>query len=110
MQRLLRRAVRAGCRVAVMESSSQAIDFHRCDSLYTSVAVFTNLTRDHLDYHKTMEHYWSCKRRLFDGSLSEPPRSSVINVDDERGRELAGELEAVGQRVLRYALNTEAEV
>jgi UDP-N-acetylmuramoyl-L-alanyl-D-glutamate--2,6-diaminopimelate ligase len=110
MQRLLRRAVGAGCRVAVMESSSQAIDFHRCDSLYTSVAVFTNLTRDHLDYHKTMEHYWSCKRRLFDGSLGEPPRASVINVDDERGAELALELEARGQRVLRYALNSEADV
>ncbi|HKS27065.1 MAG TPA: UDP-N-acetylmuramoyl-L-alanyl-D-glutamate--2,6-diaminopimelate ligase [Pyrinomonadaceae bacterium] len=110
MQRLLRRAVQAGCRVAVMESSSQAIDFHRCDSLYTSVAVFTNLTRDHLDYHKTMEHYWSCKRRLFDGTLGEPPRSSVINVDDERGVKLAEELEAEGRRVVRYALNSEAEV
>ncbi len=110
MQRLLRRAVEAGCRVAVMESSSQAIDFNRCDALYTSVAVFTNLTRDHLDYHKTMEHYWSCKRRLFDGSLGEPPRSSVINVDDERGRELADELEAEGRRVMRYALSREADV
>ena len=110
MQRILRRAVEAGCRVAVMESSSQAIDFHRCDSLYASVAVFTNLTRDHLDYHKTMEHYWSCKRRLFDGSLGEPPRSSVINVDDERGLELARELEARGQRVARYALNSSADV
>lgn len=110
MQRILRQAVEAGCRVAVMESSSQAIDFHRCDALYASVAVFTNLTRDHLDYHKTMEHYWSCKRRLFDGTLSEPPRTSVINVDDERGVELAGELQARGQRVVRYALNSEADV
>lgn len=110
MQRLLRRAVEAGCRVAVMESSSQAIDFHRCDALYTSVAVFTNLTRDHLDYHKTMEAYWACKRRLFDGSLNEPPRSSVINVDDERGVELGFELESSGQRVVRYSLNSEADV
>lgn len=110
MQRLLRRAVQAGCRVAVMESSSQAIDFHRCDALYTSVAVFTNLTRDHLDYHKTMEHYWACKRRLFDGSLGEPPRSSVINVDDERGMQLAEELEREGRRVVRYALNAAAHV
>ena len=110
MQRLLRRAVESGCPVAVMESSSQAIDFHRCDALYTSVAVFTNLTRDHLDYHKTMEAYWAAKRRLFDGSLSEQPRSSVINVDDARGLELALELEAEGRRVVRYALNREAEV
>ncbi|HEY0319858.1 MAG TPA: UDP-N-acetylmuramoyl-L-alanyl-D-glutamate--2,6-diaminopimelate ligase [Pyrinomonadaceae bacterium] len=110
MQRLLRRATSAGCRVAVMESSSQAIDFHRCDALYTSVAVFTNLTRDHLDYHKTMEAYWAAKRRLFDGSLYAPPRSSVINIDDERGLELANELEGCGQRVVRYALNSEADV
>jgi UDP-N-acetylmuramoyl-L-alanyl-D-glutamate--2,6-diaminopimelate ligase len=110
LQRLLRRAVEAGCRVAVMESSSQAIDFHRCDALYTSVAVFTNLTRDHLDYHKTMEAYWAAKRRLFDGSLGEPPRASVINIDDERGRGLARELEERGQRVVRYALNSEADV
>jgi UDP-N-acetylmuramoyl-L-alanyl-D-glutamate--2,6-diaminopimelate ligase len=110
MQRLLRRAVREGCRVAVMESSSQAIDFHRCDALYASVAVFTNLTRDHLDYHKTMEAYWAAKRRLFDASLGEAPRSSVINVDDERGLELAEELESLGRRVVRYALNSEAHV
>jgi UDP-N-acetylmuramoyl-L-alanyl-D-glutamate--2,6-diaminopimelate ligase len=110
MQRLLRQAVREGCRVAVMESSSQAIDFHRCDGLYASVAVFTNLTRDHLDYHKTMEAYWAAKRRLFDGSLGERPRSSVINIDDEHGAGLASELEAAGQRVVRYALNSPADV
>ena len=57
MQRILRRAVEAGCRVAVMESSSQAIDLHRCDALQYSVAVFTNLTRDHLDYHGDMASY-----------------------------------------------------
>jgi UDP-N-acetylmuramoyl-L-alanyl-D-glutamate--2,6-diaminopimelate ligase len=93
-----------------MESSSQAIDFHRCDALYASVAVFTNLTRDHLDYHKTMEAYWAAKRRLFDGSLGEPPRSSVINIDDERGAALARELEEKGGRVTRYALKGEADV
>jgi UDP-N-acetylmuramyl-tripeptide synthetase len=110
MQRLLRRAVDAGCRTAVMESSSQAIDLHRCDALFYSVAVFTNLTRDHLDYHGTMDNYFAAKRRLFDGSLSAPPRASVINVDDERGAQLARELEQEGVRVVRYALNMEAEV
>jgi UDP-N-acetylmuramoyl-L-alanyl-D-glutamate--2,6-diaminopimelate ligase len=110
MQRLLRRAVEAGCRTAVMECSSQAIDLHRCDGLSLSVAVWTNLTRDHLDYHKTMEAYFAAKRRLFDGSLGSRPRASVINMDDARGRELARDLEAAGERVLRYALNSEAEV
>src|SRR5438876_267828 len=55
MQRMLRQAVELGCRTAVMECSSQAMDFHRCDELDYAVAVFSNLTRDHLDYHKTME-------------------------------------------------------
>jgi UDP-N-acetylmuramyl-tripeptide synthetase len=110
MQRILRRAVDAGCRMAVMESSSQAIDLHRCDGLQYSVAVFTNLTRDHLDYHGTMENYFAAKRRLFDGSLGGTPRVSVINVDDERGVVLAHDLEKNGMNVIRYALNAEADV
>jgi UDP-N-acetylmuramyl-tripeptide synthetase len=110
MQRLLRRAVEKGCRTAVMESSSQAIDLHRCDALLYSVAVFTNLTRDHLDYHGTMEAYFTAKRRLFDGSLGERPRASVINMDDARGVELANDLEGAGVRLLRYALNAQADV
>jgi UDP-N-acetylmuramoyl-L-alanyl-D-glutamate--2,6-diaminopimelate ligase len=93
-----------------MEASSQAMDFHRCDALEYSVAVFTNLTRDHLDYHKTMENYWFAKRRLFDGRLGSRPRTSVINVDDPRGVELAEELEREGLRVVRYAVKSEADV
>lgn len=110
MQRLLRRAVEAGCRMAVMESSSQAIDLHRCDALQYSVAVFTNLTRDHLDYHGTMDNYFAAKRKLFDASLGGTPKTSVINVDDERGQKLADELEGSGTTVVRYALNREADV
>ena len=110
MQRLLRRAVEQGCKTAVMECSSQAMDFHRCDALQFSVAAFTNLTRDHLDYHKTMEAYWYAKQRLFDGRLGSRPRSSVINVDDAHGVELAKKMEEAGGRVVRYALNAEADV
>ena len=110
MQRLLRRAVEAGCKTAVMECSSQAMDFHRCDALEYSVAVFSNLTRDHLDYHITMENYWYAKRRLFDGRLGTRPRNSVINVDDRYGVELANELERDGLKVIRYALKADADV
>jgi UDP-N-acetylmuramoyl-L-alanyl-D-glutamate--2,6-diaminopimelate ligase len=110
MQRLLRQAVEIGCRTAVMECSSQAMDFHRCDELEYAVAVFTNLTRDHLDYHKTMENYWYAKQRLFDGRLGTRPRNSVINVDDPYGVELADKLEREGMRVVRYAVNADADV
>lgn len=110
MQRLLREAVEADCRLAVMECSSQAIDLHRCDALELRVAVWTNLTRDHLDYHKTMEAYFAAKRRLFDGSLGAPPRASVLNLDDERGVELAGELLRKEARVTSYALHAKADV
>ena len=110
MQRMLRRAVDAGCRTAVMECSSQAMDFHRCDALEYAVAVFSNLTRDHLDYHKTMENYWYAKQRLFDGRLGSKPRTSVINVDDRYGVELADRLENEGLKVVRYAVNSQADV
>jgi UDP-N-acetylmuramoyl-L-alanyl-D-glutamate--2,6-diaminopimelate ligase len=110
MQRLLRQAVDIGCRTAVMECSSQAMDFHRCDELEYAVAVFTNLTRDHLDYHKTMENYWYAKQRLFDGRLGSRPRNSVINVDDRYGVELTNKLERDGLRVVRYGVNAKADV
>lgn len=110
--RFLREAVDAGCTVAVMEASSQAIDLHRCDWLRFKVAVFTNLTRDHLDYHETMENYFDAKKKLFDGHLGEAPKSSVINIDDEWGRKLADELKASGQRTVTFsqAGNASADV
>src|SRR5713226_2627467 len=110
MQRLLRRAVEIGCKTAAMECSSQAMDFHRCDALEYAVAVFTNLTRDHLDYHKTMENYWYAKQRLFDGRLGSRPKTSVINVDDPYGIKLANQLEQEGLRVVRYAVKSEADI
>lgn len=109
-QRFLRRAVEAHCRQAVMECSSHAIALHRCDALHFSVAVFTNLTRDHLDYHKTLDEYFRVKRRLFDGSLGERPRTSVINIDDARGGELARDLRQMNSQVLCYGVEKEADV
>lgn len=108
--RFLRRAVDAGCTMAAMEASSQAIDLHRCDGLQFKVAVFTNLTRDHLDYHHTMENYFDAKKRLFDGRLGDAPGSSVVNVDDEWGVKLADELRANGQRVVTTALDSIADL
>jgi UDP-N-acetylmuramyl-tripeptide synthetase len=103
--RFFRAAVDDGCSMAVMETSSQAIDLHRCDWLRFKVAVFTNLTRDHLDYHVTMENYFDAKKKLFDGRLGEKPNSCVINIDDEWGAKLADELRANGQRIVTFSLS-----
>jgi len=97
--RFLRQAVEVGCKMAAMEASSQAIDLHRCDWLRFRVAIFTNLTQDHLDYHHTMEEYFDAKKKLFDGRLGEAPASCVVNIDDEWGQRLTAELKANGQRV-----------
>jgi UDP-N-acetylmuramyl-tripeptide synthetase len=106
--RFLREAVESGCSMAAMEASSQAIDLHRCDWLRFKVAVFTNLTRDHLDYHHTMENYFDAKKKLFDGRLGEPPASCVVNLDDEWGTRLASELGESGQRVISYSQANES--
>jgi UDP-N-acetylmuramoyl-L-alanyl-D-glutamate--2,6-diaminopimelate ligase len=108
--RFLRQAVDSGCSMAVMEASSQAIDLHRCDWLRFKIAIFTNLTRDHLDYHKTMENYFDAKKKLFDGRLGEKPGASVINIDDEWGVKLAAELREAGERVVTFSQRGEADL
>src|SRR3954447_15212906 len=80
------RAMADGGDVAcAMEVSSHALELNRADAIHFDVAVFTNLTQDHLDFHPSMEAYWAAKKKLF--TLG--PRVSVVNVDDEHGRELA---------------------
>ncbi|MDI1243165.1 MAG: UDP-N-acetylmuramoyl-L-alanyl-D-glutamate--2,6-diaminopimelate ligase [bacterium] len=98
--RFLKQAVDEACGFAAMEASSQAIDLHRCDWLRFRVAIFTNLTQDHLDYHGTMENYFDAKKKLFDGRLGEKPGSCVINIDDAWGAKLTDELRSGGQRVV----------
>ena len=79
----------AGCRQAAMEVSSHGIDQQRVLGMQFGVAVFTNLTRDHLDYHKTMESYFEVKTRLFTGGAGVAPKAAAINLDDPYGRKLA---------------------
>src|SRR5271167_175401 len=88
LNQVFTRAVQAGCTEVVMEVSSHALDQRRVYGVPFDVAVFTNLTRDHLDYHRTMEEYFLSKAILFQGSGTEPPRSAVINAEDEYGQRL----------------------
>ena len=84
LQSLLAKMAAAGCEYVVMEVSSHALAQHRVDGLHFEVAVFTNLTQDHLDFHHTMEEYFAAKRRLF--SMCD---TAVLNLDDAHGRLLA---------------------
>ncbi len=98
--RMLRRAVDLGARSAAIEVSSHALDQGRMNGMEFDAAVFTNLTRDHLDYHSSLEAYFAAKRRLF--SLLRRGGRAIVNVDDEYGRRLASELGS-GDRVLRFS-------
>jgi len=80
---------RDGARSLVMEVSSHALDQHRVDGIHFGVGVFTNLTPEHLDYHRDMDHYFRSKSRLFHELLSVGPGQKVINIDDPYGRRLA---------------------
>jgi len=85
----LNEALGHGASDAVMEVSSHALAQQRVYGLPIDVAVFTNLTRDHLDYHQTMEEYFAAKRVLFEGCGTDAPRVAVTNLDDEYGAKLA---------------------
>jgi UDP-N-acetylmuramoyl-L-alanyl-D-glutamate--2,6-diaminopimelate ligase len=88
INQLFASALQAGCSEAVMEVSSHALEQQRTYGIPFEVALFTNLTRDHLDYHRTMENYFQSKMILFTGLGVEPPRTVVINIEDEYGKRL----------------------
>jgi UDP-N-acetylmuramoyl-L-alanyl-D-glutamate--2,6-diaminopimelate ligase len=106
LQKYLARIVRAGGTHAVLEASSHALAMDRLWGCPFAVAIFTNLTRDHLDYHKTFEEYFAAKRRLFEGTGAAAPGVGVINRDDEYGQRLAG----VASQTLTYGLEQGADV
>jgi UDP-N-acetylmuramoyl-L-alanyl-D-glutamate--2,6-diaminopimelate ligase len=85
---LFREGVDHGAAEAVMEVSSHALDQERIAGLRFDVAIFTNLTQDHLDYHRTMENYFAAKAKLFDSSLGPAPRVAILNQDDPYGKKL----------------------
>jgi len=88
LNQLLAEGLSLGVTEAVMEVSSHALEQQRVFGIPFDVAVFSNLTRDHLDYHHTMEEYFRAKQVLFEGCGTDPPRAAVLNIDDEYGRQL----------------------
>jgi UDP-N-acetylmuramoyl-L-alanyl-D-glutamate--2,6-diaminopimelate ligase len=102
LNQILAEAIGLGASEAVMEVSSHALAQQRVFGIPFDVAIFTNLTRDHLDYHRTMEEYFASKRALFEGVGTEPPRVAVLNYDDEYGRKLSTVSKKHGSETLTY--------
>ncbi len=91
LQATFRRMLAGGDAACAMEVSSHAMSLHRADAIHFELALFTNLTQDHLDFHTDMEDYFLAKRKLFEAG----PGTAVVNLDDPYGRRLAGEFECV---------------
>ena len=94
LQELLWQMRSAGCKAVAMEVSSHALMQARVRGVEFDVAIFTNLTQDHLDYHKTLEQYFEAKASLFTGLVGQPNKKgkAVINIDDRHGAQLAGRI------------------
>ncbi len=107
LYRLFQRLKAIGGTHATMEVSSHALALGRVYGLEFHTAVFTNLTRDHLDFHHTMEDYFAAKQILFSGVQSVPPRFAVVNKDDEYGARMAVKPET---ELLTYGLHADAAI
>jgi UDP-N-acetylmuramoyl-L-alanyl-D-glutamate--2,6-diaminopimelate ligase len=101
---LMAEGAERGATELVTEVSSHALDQGRVYGIPFDVAVFTNLTRDHLDYHQTMEQYFAAKRLLFDGTKYPAPRVAVINAQDPRAEELVAVAHKAGAEVRSYGI------
>lgn len=102
LERLYRKMVEAGCEYCVMEVSSHALDQERIGDSHYEVAVFTNLSHEHLDYHKDMESYFAAKKKLFSRC-----DKAVVNVDDAYGRRIAADCTCP---VMTFSLEEEADL
>lgn len=106
LQCFLAEVVQAGGTHAVLEASSHALALDRLWGCRFALAVFTNLTRDHLDFHGTLENYFAAKSRLFQGTGAGVPAVGVVNIDDAYGKKLAG----LAGRTITYGLTAGAQV
>jgi len=104
VQALLRQMVDEGCGACAMEVSSHALSLRRVDGMTFAAGVFTNLTRDHLDFHADMDEYFRAKRRLFEMLPRDAP--SLLNLDDPRGSALID----AGGRPVTYAIGRAADI
>ncbi|MDE5976957.1 MAG: UDP-N-acetylmuramoyl-L-alanyl-D-glutamate--2,6-diaminopimelate ligase [Turicibacter sp.] len=107
LQQTFNQMVKVGVQNVALEVSSHALNLHRVDYCRFKVALFTNLTPEHLDFHPTMDEYFEAKCKLF--KMITPDGYGIVNVDDEYGVKLAKQLEVDGQRYYTYAIDQEAD-
>ena len=96
----------AGGKYATLEASSHSLTMDRLWGCHFAAAVFSNLTREHLDYHKTFEDYFAAKKTLFSGTGADVPDTAIINIDDEYGRQLLG----LAKKTVTYGLDASADI
>src|SRR5580704_8224893 len=96
----------SGGQYGVLEASSHALSLDRLWTCHFAAAVFTNLTREHMDYHKNFDDYFAAKRRLFNGTGAGVPDAAIINIDDEYGKRLV----ATSKNVVTYGLESSAQI
>lgn len=114
LQKIFSDMVDAGITHVIMEVSSHAVDLHRVDCCKFDIGIFTNFTQDHLDYHKTMDAYWKCKKTFFTKILSAENSkgipTAVLNIDDEKGSELTDLLSKKNINILKVSINKDADL
>jgi len=101
---ILNEMMNANCKAVALEISSQGLDLHRTDSVDVDVASYTNLTHDHLDYHKNYDNYFNAKARLFENMKKDGV--ACINIDDEYGRKM---IDRCNSRVVTYGIDNDAD-
>ena len=105
LQRILCEMAKDGVKYCAMEVSSHSLDQDRVLGIDFKAAVFTNLTGEHLDYHKTLENYLQAKAKLF--SALKPARTAILNLDDENAKRIA---KATSAKILTYGINSKADI
>ncbi|PAB58824.1 UDP-N-acetylmuramoyl-L-alanyl-D-glutamate--2,6-diaminopimelate ligase [Anaeromicrobium sediminis] len=106
LQKMFKEMKNADVDVAIMEVSSHSIELNRVDSINFSIGIFTNLTKDHLDYHEDMNNYYEAKKKLFFMTN----KANIINVDDPYGKKLVEELESTHIETITYGIDNECDI
>ncbi|WP_300381793.1 UDP-N-acetylmuramoyl-L-alanyl-D-glutamate--2,6-diaminopimelate ligase [Clostridium sp.] len=105
LQKLFRDMVNSNCEYCVMETSSHSLDLNRVYGCEYEVGIFTNLTRDHLDFHKTFDNYYNAKFKLFERS-----KACVINIDDDYGYRILKDVEKLEDKLIKtYSIKNESD-